>query len=460
MTNDEELSADQGSTVLADASPEKRFFISMLVRDIETVPAIMDLVDNSVEGAQRQLADASNGYVPSIQLTVGHDRFEIADNCGGIPLDIAREYAFRFGRPPGFPATPGGVGQFGVGMKRALFKLGDHFTLLTRAEHDAFEMDVDVDEWAEEPGNDWTFELQNVRTDLDAPPAADRQTVIAVTQLHPSVAEDITHGDVVDTLRRDLQLRHQVALEIGIEIQLNQDALSPVRPSLRGSNEITPIHVDTQLESGVRMRLYAGLSGDLDDEREDDDAEQFRAAELAGWYLFCNNRLLLAADKSPLTGWGTTVAAYHPQYRRFRGYVFLDAEDSSQLPWNTTKTGVDRDSPVFREARDQMDRAMKRVVSVVNRVKTERQTQGRGGPLQTAFRRAAEQTLGELPESNAFVVPPTETASDMPSMKRIAYDVLEQEFDRVRSELGVNSAADVGRATFAYYLETQVSESR
>ena len=40
-------SADDPAKV--DAEPTKEFFVSMLVRDIELIPALVNLVDNSVE---------------------------------------------------------------------------------------------------------------------------------------------------------------------------------------------------------------------------------------------------------------------------------------------------------------------------------------------------------------------------------------------------------------------------
>ena len=47
-----------GDLPSANASPAKRFFISMLIRDIELIPAIVDLVDNSVDAA-RQTAEST-----------------------------------------------------------------------------------------------------------------------------------------------------------------------------------------------------------------------------------------------------------------------------------------------------------------------------------------------------------------------------------------------------------------
>ena len=35
----------------------------------------------------------------TIAVDFDGDSFCIRDNCGGIPLDVAQEYAFRFGRP-------------------------------------------------------------------------------------------------------------------------------------------------------------------------------------------------------------------------------------------------------------------------------------------------------------------------------------------------------------------------
>jgi len=108
---------------IINASPTKDFFISILVRDIKLVDAISDLVDNCVDGARR-LNPAGDYKDLHINIEVNPQHFKITDNCGGISPEIAREYAFRFGRPKEAHNTPHSIGQFGVGMKRALFKMG------------------------------------------------------------------------------------------------------------------------------------------------------------------------------------------------------------------------------------------------------------------------------------------------------------------------------------------------
>ena len=78
-----------------NASPTKEFFVEMLIRDIFLKEAIIELVDNSIDGARRT---EQNKESSKIFVNLNKDFFEIVDNCGGIPLDVAREKAFRFGK--------------------------------------------------------------------------------------------------------------------------------------------------------------------------------------------------------------------------------------------------------------------------------------------------------------------------------------------------------------------------
>src|SRR5205823_5370559 len=100
--------------------PTKELFIEMLTRDIELIPAIIDLVDNCADGARR--LKSANGDFTGLRarLSISPEEFRIADNCGGMSAETAQRYAFRFGRAHGAPLIRHSVGQFGVGMKRAI----------------------------------------------------------------------------------------------------------------------------------------------------------------------------------------------------------------------------------------------------------------------------------------------------------------------------------------------------
>jgi hypothetical protein len=72
-------------------------------------------------------------------LDLRSDGFVIEDNCGGIPLSTARDYAFRFGREVGDRRDSDiiTIGMYGIGMKRAIFKLGRSARVTSKSGEDS-----------------------------------------------------------------------------------------------------------------------------------------------------------------------------------------------------------------------------------------------------------------------------------------------------------------------------------
>lgn len=465
-----------GPDTTIDAGAEKRFFIEMLTKDIELLPAIVDLVDNSVDGARglHSEGDLSGQWV---KIEVADDSFMISDNSGGISVDTARHYAFRFGRSKDFVGVKRSVGQFGVGMKRAIFKIGQAFTVQSshrgetgNRDSSRFELSVDVEEWALQEA--WTFEFGNVEENIT--PAVDEVagTTIAVTKLHPSAQDDLNDPSVAQLLRTELRVRHQESIQSGLKLYLNSEKpLVASRPSLQSSAVVQPIYKQFQVSTvggTVDVRLYAGTVAppkrDKDTDTEDDGrAENFQDPGDAGWYLFCNDRLLLVADRTPITGWGNPAAAYHPQYRLFRGFVYLSADDAGLLPWNTTKTAVDRDSPVFRAVQSEMKTTLVAVQSVINRAK---QARARFDEEETkpeilmALDDTPDQPISSLAVSSQMIAPASPPSKPYtpatPTVQRIQYVVEPEQYKEVAQALGASSGSEVGRLTFDYFYEQEI----
>jgi hypothetical protein len=67
-------SADQ-----AQASPTKQFFVSMLTRDISLADAILDLLDNCLDGAMRLANGGAVDYAKHfVKIEIAEDHFLIA----------------------------------------------------------------------------------------------------------------------------------------------------------------------------------------------------------------------------------------------------------------------------------------------------------------------------------------------------------------------------------------------
>ena len=173
-----------------NAMPTKAFFVDMLVRDIPLDRAVLDLVDNCIDGAKRLRPQEEPDFAGLvINLSMNAERFEIVDNCGGFDVETAQNYAFRFGRPESARSTDYSIGQFGVGMKRALFKFGKYFEVHSTTTNQRWSMTVNVTDWQGEPN--WTFDFDEIVNDLELP-EEECGTRILVNQLRPEVSSQFS----------------------------------------------------------------------------------------------------------------------------------------------------------------------------------------------------------------------------------------------------------------------------
>ena len=143
---------------VVDASPTKEFFVEMLTRDVQLQMAILDLVDNCIDGALR-LRGQDSLHELRADIKFSEHTFSISDNCGGIDVVRAQDYAFRFGRPSSTDLVPHSVGRFGVGMKRAIFKMGRNFDVTTRTRNHTYRIHADVSHWLTH--SEWTFPIDD-----------------------------------------------------------------------------------------------------------------------------------------------------------------------------------------------------------------------------------------------------------------------------------------------------------
>jgi len=439
-----------------DASPTKDFFISIITRDVLLDLAIADLVDNCVDGAIRT---RPTGDYKDLKVSVKFDRdsFSIEDNCGGIEADTAINYAFRFGRPPGMPETPGSVGQFGVGMKRSLFKMGNYFGIASIAPTSDFVLNVDVEAWAkkvDEHGKEiWEFEFEELHRDVSHE-MKDCGTTITVERLHPPIAEEFEIENFKLRLIESLRSKHEESLAKGLIIEVGSVTLSHDEAALLMSDEIKPIHIASTVKAegkpDVLIDTYAGIVEEADEEE-------------SGWYVSCNGRLILKGDKTTVTGWdvpfdGGKIPKAHYQFARFRGYVRFHSDLAALLPWNTTKSGLDTESPLYQSTKLEMVVAMRQVIDFLNKLDAE--IDAGEDFLMTAIKAANPVKIAEIPEQQVFVFPTPKASRPMPKTNWIRYNKPAEEIERVKDLMGVTTTKEVGEGTFDYYLSMEGGDGR
>lgn len=115
--------------------PTKEFFINALTRDIKLDRTVLDLIDNSIDAARKSDRDFSTF---EIRLTLNKKCFIIEDNCDGISKESAKSYAFKFGNSQGKNTRQFSIGHYGIGMKRAFFKIGKMIYVESATREDFF----------------------------------------------------------------------------------------------------------------------------------------------------------------------------------------------------------------------------------------------------------------------------------------------------------------------------------
>jgi hypothetical protein len=430
------------------AKTTKEFFIYMLTKDIELVPAIVDLIDNAVDAARgHRNREKLTGYWCHLEFDKSH--FRVRDNGGGMTVKVARDRAFYFGRPHGIKPDPGTIGLFGIGMKRAIFKLGKGATVESTTDSEHFAIKVDVDDWLTHP-DEWWFPLEM----LD-PPAVDavRGVDIRVNVLNDSVSKDFelntVEGRLIDTIAKRLAF----PISQGFEIKVNGHLVEQTIIGIRASDLIEPgVWVDSipgPESSMVSAQIVAGLG-----ESEPKDA---------GWYLYCNGRLVVGPDQSGVTGWGRELPQMHPQYARFRGYALFRSDDARALPWDTTKTGIDEDSSVFRTAREHMVKLSLPVKVFLDKLALEaKDPDDEEKPLAIAANTAPVIPLTQAAESQPFKAPDrpkaTKPLQPKPDLGVITYYKPRKKIEKAKRVLGVNTQPEVGQKTFDYFFEKECTE--
>jgi hypothetical protein len=437
----EPIPATSATTV--NAAPTKRFFISVLIKDIQFIDALVELVDNSVDSARaRSGGQGFNGIV--IEISYSDGQFTIQDNAQGISLDVAKNYAFRFGRPDNAPSTPGAVGEFGVGMKRALFKIGRHFVVKSWTAEEYFSVDVDVNAWESQPETDpngWTFVMSEEGRNGDAPKTG---TTISVDQLYDYAAEELQSVNFDTRLIALLREAHASSLTSGLQIIVNKIPVLAQPATLLSSAEVSPISSEQTLDIAgkvVDVKIIAGIGAPV-------------LAD-AGWYVYCNGRQIERAEKTERTGWnsaidGGQVPKPHWQFRRFRGYLFFKSDSPDVLPWNTTKTGLNTESPAYRRIRSDMSSAMVQVIDFLNQLDAEPSE----GPLSASVGTASPVQLTNLAPNPSFSFKPSPVTSK-PAQTRITYQKDADLAEAVRESLGARNRTEIGELTFDYYVKAE-----
>lgn len=443
----------------ADARPTKRFFIENLTRDLSLEDAILDLIDNSIDALVRSQGldigpsiltrpsgTATHSGEPLVSLAIDTTRFEISDRCGGIDRQLAIDKVFRFGRLYG--GSDSTLGVYGIGLKRAIFKLGRMVVVESKTLDTGFKVTIDVAKWAEDD-NLWSFPMED---QSPAATASEAGTTITVTDLNDETVMRIANGSLLRRLETAIATTYTLFLTHFLSVSLNTIAIQPRALPIASSDALLPLFRKLEFD-GVAVELIAGCAV-----REGGEWN----GEQAGWYVLCNGRVVLAADKSDATGWGQPGPQYVSKFRGFIGIAFFFSSDPAKLPWTTTKRDLNEEAIVYQRARSEMSIIGRPVLSFLSRMY----------PSEPAPVVAERKLADSLHIVEVSAIASREESATTPRFApstgrrvkkttiRVQYDAERAEIERIKNHIGHPDwgAGAIGKYTFDRFVKAELSE--
>ncbi|MBW8049960.1 MAG: hypothetical protein FVQ77_06415 [Cytophagales bacterium] len=422
---------------VAKSYTTKTFFIDILTQDIDVKDCIMDLLDNSIDSYKRH--EISNRK--EIKLTINKNKFEIYDTCGGIEKELLKERVFIFGVDE-LKREKKSIGLYGIGMKRSIFKIGKKIEIITDDGKYTNTIYIDVDEWKKDKV--WDFEINSVKS---KPNNKKNYTRISITDLNEEIKLKFDSNVFLDRLKRLIHIVYTRIIEQYVTIYLNGGKIEPFNIEFISDDRYKPARYKEQY-GDVSIDIICGIE-------PKHGRTEAKHSGRRGWNIFTNDRLILVDDTTPATGWEAgkgMLPDYHPIYNDFRGFVFLEADDPSMLPLNTSKNGLNEESKIYNHVLKEM---VKTARPVIDHLSTKyKDEKSRSDSLEKSIKDDSEETgkvsLEELGNENIEFVAPIKKAK---TTTIINYQKPKELVEKVKRHMKATTNGQVGIESFDYYVK-------
>ena len=331
-----------------DGTPQKRLFRS-IIADYGLTTSICELIDNAID--HWTAASRSQNVLIELFLNVDRQLIAVRDNAGGVPRNDMQLLI-----SPGASRDEAGhqfIGNFGVGGKRAGVALGQRVEVSSRHETNETYRFILSDDWLAE--DTWDVQVEQV-SDIEP-----RTTNVSISSLR----QGFSYEDV-EVLKNHLAAVYARFIGNGCGIRVNgQD----VGRTLFDVWAYPPDHLPKQAQLRIRpndreivsVKIEAGLLQDRNPIEEN-----------YGVYIYCNDRLIIAHEKSYEVGFYKGEAGVpHPDASLARTIVEFSGPPEL-MPWTSNKSAINWSHPTFLEIRDKLVALNSHFVKVSRRLKNVR----------------------------------------------------------------------------------------
>ncbi|MDO7509060.1 ATP-binding protein [Acinetobacter baumannii] len=328
--------------LLADTRPTKEYLVNGITKDVTIEECIFDLIDNSIDAYSRkenELVSDFNKYTIEIKLSKNY--FSIKDLGKGIKLEALINETLRFGTKTPHHTTS--IGFYGIGLNRALFKLGKDISITSETSDNRSLIKLDVDVFLKD-NNNWTLPINTEEK------IGKQGTVIEIKKLYEEVNNYFTNAELIKLFKQKISLRYSQFLNKNLIIKVNDEEIEITDISIRPTSGFELLKKEFAYK-GIKIIIEAGQSsGHFFTYEKSYDKEKNATLDECGWFVYCNDRAVKLFDLTSDTGWSSKP---HREHTGFIGKVYFIGS-AGKLPWNTSKTDVDLNNEIYKKALETM----------------------------------------------------------------------------------------------------------
>lgn len=423
--------------------PNKQFFIDSITRDIDLEEAILDLIDNSIDGFLRSTQKES----AHINIKFDRSKFLMEDDCGGIAKERVYDEVFRIG--PVRKRQESKLGVFGIGLKRAMFKMGRDILVESDDGEDCFSIHLN-EKWLDDD-NSWDIGFSKEGKSKGGPSFR-----LLVKKLFPGVVDSFESNVFLDDLRDRIRNVHSIYLSEDVSITVNGSPIEPLTfEFLDDGTTFKAFHKEFYF-GDVEAEIIAGFSKEGLKRGKD-------VQRMYGWYVFCNNRIVTSNDTSSRTGFtDKRDGKYHyPQDSRILGLAFFRSRHPDILPWRTTKGDVNLENKYYRALQTEMRKITRQLLTLTRALyKADPETDESIG--KSIFEGVLSKSWEDIPAEQKLLYPDVKRrqVKERIQYTSVTYHVTKDKIRAVKKKMGNTALSnkEVGKRTFDYYCKLEKVE--
>lgn len=285
-----------------DMHPPKEFFFCMTL-DITPEETILELIDTFIEwymyyNNRNRLKKRGN-----IKIQITDEKFVIESNYPGPPKDMVSNL-LQFGRRVEKGCSK--IGAYGIGTKRALFKLGRDIYLKSDDGSEYFSVYIDKN-WIESKKN-WKLKLETGESKKKL------YNKIIIRELYDGIKVEFRSPKFINDFRTKVKDTYAYFIEgKEVTIKINGENIKPFNFRYVFEEGRTEPYYKKLFVDGIFIKILAGVTK--------------KENNTYGWYVFCNNRLVVKGDTSDRMGFDNynNVIYKSPDHDIFLGLIFFNS---------------------------------------------------------------------------------------------------------------------------------------